>query len=128
MFLHQRLNKDDNYWNQKLGVLFLEMFDVMLKHLADAKLFSFWHKQYNLFTELTSVQLNDIYNKLKKIKDNIEKNLIASNPDFIISVVLPKNELQSISSSSSSNINGKLADSLQGSCKIETKNKNCKIT
>lgn len=124
IFLHQRLNKDKvkNYWDQKMGVLFLEMFDVILKHLEQGKLFSMWHKQYNLFNELTTVQLNDIFNKLKKIKENIVKNLAANNPEYIIFVVLSKNELQSISSIKSA------PDSIQGSCKAQTDNKNCKLS
>lgn len=92
IFLHKRKINDKSYWNRQLGVLFLEMFEVILKHLEKKELLSFWHKQYNLFGELTQTQVTDIYNKLKNVKENIEKNLAKKNPEFIRSVILSKEE------------------------------------
>lgn len=98
IFLHQRKKKitELGYWKQPLGTLFPEMFDIMLTHLKERKLLSFWHKDYNLFGELSQVQSDDIYNKLKSIKEKIEKNLADKRPKFIISVILQKDELKSL--------------------------------
>lgn len=120
IFLHQRQNKDHNYWKGQLGVLFLEMFDVILKHLQKRELLSFWHRKYNLFGELSEIQTTDIYNKLKKIKDNIEKSLVNGKPEFILSVILPKNELDKLLSADCS---APTADT----CKV-VENKSCSIS
>lgn len=108
MFLHQRREQPSNdYWKRQLGVLFLEMFDVILKHLDKRKLVSFWHKQNNLFGDLTTVQVTDIYNKLKKIRENINKSLTDKNPAFIYTTILPKKEAEKL-----------LPATINGTCKV----------
>ncbi|KAJ6637382.1 Damage-control phosphatase ARMT1 [Pseudolycoriella hygida] len=98
IFLHQRRNKEkqNNYWKQSLSVLFLEMFDIILDHLKRCELVSFWHKKYNLFSGLNQKQIEDIYNKLKKIRDKIHTNMDNGKPEFIRSVILTPTELESL--------------------------------
>lgn len=92
IFLHQRSKKDNDYWKQSLGVLFAEMFEILLKTVEERKLLSFWHNEYNMFAELQAIQLTDIFNKLKSIKDKINKSLTNKQPEYILSVVLTKPE------------------------------------
>lgn len=92
IFLHQRSKKDNDYWKQSLGVLFAEMFEILLKTVEDRKLLSFWHNEYNMFAELETDKLTDIYRKLKSIKDKINKSLTNKQPEYILSVVLTKPE------------------------------------
>lgn len=126
IFLHQRKNQSNNYWKGQLGVLFMEMFDVMLKHLEKRELMSFWHKKYNLLNQLKPIQVEDIYNKLKKIKENIEKNLVNGKPEFILSVILPKNEQDMISSGNVRSATITTTTTTKDTCKVE--NKNCIIS
>lgn len=42
IFLHQNSEKGSEYWQQSLAILFMEMFDVILKHLLEHRLQSFW--------------------------------------------------------------------------------------
>lgn len=96
MFLHQRKAHDNDHWKRGLGVLFEEMFEVILKHVEKRELLSFWHKAYNLFAELTPVQMTQMYDTLKSIKAKIDKNLADNNPKFVLSVILSKEELEEL--------------------------------
>jgi len=123
IFLHERINQKDAYWKQKLGVLFMTMFDVILKTLERRELFSFWHNDFNLLSELSEVQITDIFNKLKKIKENIEKNLQNNHPEFILSVILSKNELDLMSSNEPAN--SMVVD--QGTCEAKPESRSCTV-
>lgn len=129
IFLHQRKKQNNDYWTRQLGVLFLEMFEVILVHLEKRELFSYWHKQYNLFGELAPVQATDIYNKLKKIKDNVEKNLTNKNPEFIFSAILPKMESEKLWPTNGKSATTTINNNNNGSCKVvENKAKNDPIS
>lgn len=91
IFLHHRLKVDPNYWNGSLAILFMEMFDIILEHLRTRTLWSLWHKDYNLFDQLGKLQTDAIYNNLKKIKENIVRNL--HNPEYIYQVILTSSEM-----------------------------------
>lgn len=93
IFLHRRHEKPESYWNGSLAVLFMEMFDVILNHLHERTLWSLWHHNYNLFAQLNTEQINQIYYNLKKIRDNIIKCLINNNPDLIYNEILTKQEM-----------------------------------
>ncbi|KAG4077864.1 hypothetical protein HA402_013798 [Bradysia odoriphaga] len=93
IFLHRRLENSDDYWNGSLAVLFMEMFDVILNHLKTKTLWSLWHRNYNLFSQLQTHQIDAIYYNLKKIRDNIAKNLVNNNPDIIYEEILTGQEM-----------------------------------
>lgn len=93
IFLHQRLQKPDNYWNRSLALLFMEMFDVILEHLRDQTLWSLWHDDYNLFSQLGVLQITNIYDNLKRIKLTIVKNLANNNPEIIYEQILTSSEM-----------------------------------
>ncbi|KAG4075939.1 hypothetical protein HA402_003765 [Bradysia odoriphaga] len=103
IFLHQRKKQNNDYWKNSLGVLFSEMFEILLKTLEQGKLVSFWHKEYNMFGELEKAQITDMFNKLKKIKGNIDKNLVDKQPEYILSVILTEEELKKLEVSSNGN-------------------------
>ncbi len=94
IFLHRRLQKSDDYWNKSLAVLFMDMFDVILEHLKAGTLWSLWHKNYNLFSQLDNPQINDIYLKLNRIKETIDKNLVKNNPEIIFEQILTSKEME----------------------------------
>lgn len=93
VFLHRRLQKPDNYWNGSLALLFMEMFDVILEHLREQTLWSLWHHNYNLFSQLDDNQITDIYYNLKSIKEIIVRNLAKNNPDIIYGQILTSWEM-----------------------------------
>jgi len=124
IFLHQRVKQKNDYWKGQLSALFSNMFDVILDHLEKRQLVSFWHKQYNLFGELTPVQLTDIYNKLKRIKENIDKNLVNKNPEYIYSAILPKKESDMLSTA---RVNNATTITTPNTCKV-VENKSCTLS
>ncbi|XP_037051890.1 cyclic GMP-AMP synthase-like [Bradysia coprophila] len=93
IFLHRILEKSYDYWNRSLAVLFMEMFDVILNHLKTRTLWSLWHRNYNLFSQLHAHQIDAIYYNLKKIRDTITKNLVNNNPDIIYREILTREEM-----------------------------------
>jgi len=129
IFLHQRITQKDDYWKRGLGVLFLEMFNVILHHLEKRQLISIWHKNYNLFGEFKDQQITDIHNKLKKTKEDIEKNLQNKNQEFIMSVILSKTQLDSMIANHGScknSVNSVVSN--QGNSSVQSESKNCTIT
>lgn len=126
MFLHQRVKHDNEYWKQPLGRLFAEMFDVMLVHLDRRILLSFWHHEYNLFGELEPVQLTDIFNKMKSIKEKIEKNLANKQPEQIPSIILAKEELEQFERTKQMSSNG--VSATENVCSVNDDAKGCSIS
>lgn len=76
MFLHQNDKCGPDYWQKSLAILFMEMFDVMLKHLCQHHLASFWHNDFNLFQRYKPQQIKAIYLVLRKTKTKIVTNLL----------------------------------------------------
>ncbi|XP_037043927.1 uncharacterized protein LOC119079929 isoform X2 [Bradysia coprophila] len=99
ILLHQRLQKPDDYWNGTLSVLFLEMFDVILKHFQTKTLWSLWHNNYNLLSQLRENQIDAIYLNLKSIKDTMVKNLVNEKPDLIYKQILTSDEFTAMDES-----------------------------
>lgn len=129
MFLHQRKKHDNDFWTRPLGTLFGEMFEVILKHVESRTLLSFWHKDYNLFGELSVAQTNDIFNKLKSIRETIEKNLVNKDSpvDFINSVILTKTELAQLKRMQTPGPGMSVAATTNDVCKVND-NKSCEIS
>lgn len=81
-----------SYGLHKLGVLYLEMFDVILQNLNAKKIMSVWHKKYNFLAQLNKAQIENIHDNLKKIRDDIHKHLLRNEPEFIYKVLLTEAE------------------------------------
>lgn len=96
IFLHKRIETSECYWNTSLALLFMEMFDIILEHLRSKALWSLWHRNYNLFSQLDNYQLNDIYNKLKRIQQKIVRNLANGRPEIIYEEILTKVEMEAM--------------------------------
>lgn len=92
IFLHHNANNDNEYWQQSLAVLFMEMFDVILKHLHEHRLDSFWHRDFNLFRYFRSGQITAMYDKLLKVKKDLITNLENGNPEFIYEIICTDDE------------------------------------
>lgn len=129
VFLHQRLRMMENngYWKQSLGILFAEMFEILLTTLKNGKLVSFWHKEYDMFGEMDQGQKNDLFNKLNKIKQNINKNLTNKKPEYILSVILTEKELAKLKVSSNVNTVSATTSSSSDTCKVD-ESKSCTVS
>lgn len=92
IFLHHNSRNGNEYWKQSLAVLFMEMFDVILTHLCEHRLDSFWHQDFNLFRGLRSGQIASIYEQWLKMKKDLISHLENLNPEFIYEVVCTKEE------------------------------------
>lgn len=99
IFLHQCEQKSEAYWDGSLAEAFIEMFAVILEHLRTKTLWSLWHNNYNLFSQLNDNQMESIYGNLNKIKDTIEKNLMSGQPDLISKQILTPDEIRAMEES-----------------------------
>lgn len=92
IFLHHNSRNGSEYWKQSLAVLFMEMFDVILTHLYEHRLDSFWHRDFNLFHGFRSGQIAAIFEQWQKMKKDLISNLENDNPEFIYDLVCTDEE------------------------------------
>ncbi|KAG4079469.1 hypothetical protein HA402_005166 [Bradysia odoriphaga] len=92
IFLHHNEKNGNDYWKQSLAVLFMDMFDVVLNHLAEQRLDSFWHKDFNLLRSFREGQITAIYNNFLRMKNDLISDLENDNPEFIYELVCTEEE------------------------------------
>ncbi|XP_037041893.1 uncharacterized protein LOC119078461 [Bradysia coprophila] len=92
IFLHHNEKNGIDYWKQSLAVLFMEMFDVVLNHLSEQRLDSFWHKNFNLLRSFREGQIMAIYNNFLRMKNDLISDLEDDNPEFIYELVCTEEE------------------------------------
>ncbi len=110
IFLHQHLENGSEYWKQSLAVLFMEMFDIILTHLQEHRLVSFWHRDFNLFRDFRSSQIDAMYEQWNKLKNDIISNLENDNPEFIYEVICTEEERSLLEQSDSDDSNSTVSD------------------
>lgn len=87
MFLKRRLRVDNAFWKRSLGILFIEMLDIIVDGLATQKLMSPWHADYNLLEKLNAKQIDRFRNRVREV-------LNRSPPELIYTLTLNRFELE----------------------------------
>lgn len=88
IFIHQCMLKSIDYWEQSLGDLMMEMLDLIIKYLEDGELPFYWHRNFDLFHNFNSKQLNDMRLKFERIR----RNIVRRGPEYIYKVILTEPE------------------------------------
>ncbi|XP_055374266.1 cyclic GMP-AMP synthase-like receptor isoform X3 [Condylostylus longicornis] len=94
LFLWENEIQNKTFWNKPTSYLFMHMFQRLVEGVKNGTITFFWDWDQNMLDNLTSYQLNTMFDQLKAVYDKIEKlrqeKLISTS---IYEIFLTKSEI-----------------------------------
>lgn len=82
MFLWQIKKRPESFWDEPVGIIFLEMLEVLTEHFQNGELRYFWCAHLNLLDILKPKEITDYAETLSSINNTLQTYLCQPNLSF----------------------------------------------